>query len=132
MHIFTIQRSFAAGAWVANCVGALNFRYFLGFVLANIIMLWYGALLAVATMWGVLKDAGMLDRPVNAGTGASLCSLSAKHFVCASPSMLIDWFRKNTSVSCGFSMCAAVFRSSIQCCSHHLREPPGYLSEQGW
>lgn len=64
----------AAGAWVANCVGALNFRYFLGFVGSNIVMMWYGAILAVATMWGALKDAGMLDRPVHDGSGAFLAS----------------------------------------------------------
>jgi hypothetical protein len=74
----------ATGAWVANCVGALNCRYFLGFVLSNIFMLWYGAILAVATMWGVLKDAGMLDRPVYDGSGASL---HANH----SDRILISW-----------------------------------------
>ena len=33
-------------------------------------MMWYGAILALATMWGALKDAGMLDRPVVDGSGA--------------------------------------------------------------
>jgi hypothetical protein len=47
-------------------------------------MLWYGAILAVATMWGVLKDAGMLDRPVYDGSGASL---HANHSDC----ILISW-----------------------------------------
>jgi hypothetical protein len=55
---------------VANCVGALNMRWFLGFLVANAAMMWYGAGLAVLTMWGVLNDAGMLDRVSTDSSGA--------------------------------------------------------------
>lgn len=48
-------------------------------------MMWYGAVLAFATMWGVLKDAGLLDRPFFVRPGMYVRFMSIPvHILCLS------------------------------------------------
>eukprot|EP00892_Ulva_mutabilis_P008863 jgi/Ulvmu1/6349/UM029_0057.1 len=49
--------------WVNNCIGAANLRWFLAFLLSNVVMMWYGSALAAAAVWGRLADIGFLHRP---------------------------------------------------------------------
>jgi hypothetical protein len=45
--------------WINNCVGLMNTRLFLGFLLSNIIMCIYGVCLAIAIVVDVMERDGM-------------------------------------------------------------------------
>ena len=64
-------------AWVHNCVGAGNMRWFLAFLASNAVMLSYGCMLALATMYGLtLKynmGAWLVAHPQTGATHLPLC-----------------------------------------------------------
>ncbi|BDA41969.1 Palmitoyltransferase SWF1 [Coccomyxa sp. Obi] len=45
-------------AWINNCVGLLNLRYFLLFLVANMVLCSYGLVLGCTIMHGVLEERG--------------------------------------------------------------------------
>jgi palmitoyltransferase len=63
-------------AWVHNCVGALNQRWFMLFVAVNACMMAYGSVLGAAVLLGHVNMSGMRHWPIyQARLGAQLDGL---------------------------------------------------------
>ena len=59
-------------AWVNNCIGAYNLRWFLCFIISNCFMTGYGCVLASVTVFGYMWGNGLAEaKYFNTRTGVS-------------------------------------------------------------
>eukprot|EP00899_Mesostigma_viride_P006860 jgi/Mesvir1/16175/Mv08440-RA.1 len=71
-------------AWMNNCIGAKNTRYFLAFLVVNVFMCAYGVYVAVAVLVGQVKDRAVLQAVFEDKGGHEI-------LVSQSMSILVQW-----------------------------------------